>query len=351
MSMQGIYIGKRLISNTELPLFAPDIGTFFNQDMGRAETIIKKLVLAGVELVKGEILHTAEIALKSDHTDAYFCPSKGVIKENYRQIIERKVVPLENYAKLFNLCKQYQLPFLVSVYDDKGARFALEQGAVALKIASSNVTHYPLISYVASLGLPMIIDTGRANIDEIARALGWAKAAGAKDVIIEHSPKAPPAPVSEQNLKFMCSLANMFGVPVGLSDHHAGTEMLLSATALGASLLEKGVFLDDQPMDQDVAHGMPVSQVAKLLKQIKLIHEGLGSGLPNYFNHGHPARMGWIARRDLPIGHIIRLEDLTYAFPGVGVKVEETPLALGWRLVQDKQAGEVIAWQDLKAGN
>jgi sialic acid synthase SpsE len=147
----------------------------------------------------------------------------------------------------------------------------------------------------------------------------------------------------------MNTLSSTFNCVAGLSDHHAGLEMMLGATVLGACLLEKGVFLDDQGMDQDVAHGMPVSQVAGLLAQIEQLHTGLGDGSATYFMQGHAARMGWVAKRALPADQAISLEDLTYAFPALGVKVEETPMALKWVLVRAKEAGEVIGWQDLRA--
>lgn len=57
--MQSVGIGK-------LPLFPPDIGTFFNQDMSLAKETINKLSISGVLVIKGEILHSADICLKEN---------------------------------------------------------------------------------------------------------------------------------------------------------------------------------------------------------------------------------------------------------------------------------------------
>ncbi|MFO7727444.1 MAG: N-acetylneuraminate synthase family protein [Desulfonatronovibrio sp.] len=345
---QSFFIGQRQIGQGCSPLFLPDIGTFFNQDTEDAKLLIAQLADTGVEAIKGEILHTAEIALDVDYHTQYFGQEEGVVQERYRDLIARKVVSLDNYAAIFSLCKEYQLPFILSVYDFKGADFAREIGAASLKIASSNITHQPLMEHIAHLELPVILDTGKATFSEISRAVDWLKSAGVDRLIIEHSPKAPPAPVSEQNLLFMKTMAQAFKVPVGLSDHHAGNEMLLAATTLGAAVLEKGLCQDDKALDQDVAHAMRFSQVEPALRQIQMIHQALGDGERNPAGIiPHQARMGLIAARDLAKGEEISMGDLSYAFPALGIKVEYTQEIVGSHLINHKRAGEVINWQDI----
>ncbi|HHJ80731.1 MAG TPA: hypothetical protein ENJ65_03765, partial [Candidatus Tenderia electrophaga] len=51
------------------PVLLPDIGTFFNQDVALALTMVKAVKAAGARYLKGEILHDAEICLKTDLTE------------------------------------------------------------------------------------------------------------------------------------------------------------------------------------------------------------------------------------------------------------------------------------------
>lgn len=346
------YIGKHEVSELTPPLFLPEIGTFFNQDMSLANEMIEMLSNCGVTTIKGEVLHTAEICLNASDQTAYWGHKSGkAITENYRSLIERKVVSLDSYQKLFGRCFDLGLDVVVSVYDFKGVDFARDIGVSALKIASSNIVHSPLIEYVARSGIPVIMDTGHSTIEEIGRAVIWARDAGAEQLLIEHSPLAPPQPVNLHNLRFMTTLGVVFGVPFGLSDHHSGDEMLYAATALGASLLEKGVCPDAQDDEQDAAHALPISKVPDVLEKINSIHAALGSGrreLPRQRNK-QMSRMGLVAGADLDVGEKISLEKISFAFPAKGIDVEYWKVVDGWKATRNIKAGEVICWQDLDA--
>jgi sialic acid synthase SpsE len=344
-------LGGVMVGAGKCPLLLPDIGTFFNQDMEQAEQMIRQLAEAGVKTVKGEVLQRADIALDVDYEDEYLVREGQLQKENYRRLIERKVLSLEDYERLFTLCRNLGMQVVVSIYDFEGAKFAADQDCVALKIASSNITHQPLIEYVARLGLPMIMDTGRANLSEIARAVNWAEKAGVRHLIIQQSPKAPPAPVSEHNLRFMETLRQTFGCQVGLSDHHAGTEMLLAATVMDVAVLEKGVYPDGVEMDQGIYHAMPVSQVGETLKQIQQIHAALGDGRAPLETQPHRARMGLVAKTDLPAGAVLSLDMVDFAFPALGIGAQAWPEVDKAVLKHPVADGSVIRWSDLEPRN
>lgn len=341
-------IGGHPVGLDEEPLFLPDIGTFFNQDIEQAEQMIRQLAEAGVKVVKGEILHRPDIALDTDYDDEYLVDGNRIQKENYRRLIERKVVSLADYQRLFALCRRLGMQVAVSVYDFEGAQFAVDEGCVALKVASSNITHQPLIEYIARLGLPMIMDTGRADLSEISRAVGWAEKAGARQLIVQQSPKAPPAPVGDHNLRFMQTLQQTFGCLTGLSDHHAGTEMLLAATVMDVAVLEKGVYMDGAAMDQGVYHSMPVSQVADTLNQIRQIHAALGDGRAPLEAKPHRARMGLVAKQDLPVGAVLSLDVVDFAFPALGIGAQAWSEVDKTVLTKPLTRGQVIHWSHLE---
>ena len=332
------------------PLFFPDIGTFFNQDMKTAEALVRQLHTAGATLIKGEILHDPDIALDDDTRDTYLTRDGKPVDERYRSLIERKIVSFPAYEQLFGLCKSLGIGFLLSVYDFKGAEFARDIGACALKIASSNIVHQPLIEHVARLGLPLIIDTGKSTLEEISRAVQWAEDAGASNIMIQHSPEAPPAPLENHNLRMLPALRIAFDRPVGLSDHHAGEEMLYAAIALGAHAVEKGVRPDDLVQDQDVHHAMPVSLAAEVMAKCRRIHVALGSGTRHLRRdrEKYISRMGLIAAQDIRSGDSLVRETVGFAFPAKGIPIEHWELVNGWRVRHDVPRGNVIRWQDIE---
>ena len=331
-------------------LFLPDIGTFFNDDVSTALNMVDQLADAGIPVIKAEVLHDVEACLKSDAFDLYYSSSKEkMIEENYRKIIERKVISLVSYEKIFQRIRDRGCKLVVSVYDSKGVDFAVEQDVLAIKIASSNVTHQPLLEYAAKTNKTIILDTGHSTLEEISRAVNWLNDAGKLDIIIQHSPLAPPAPVDEHNLLFMRTLGNCFQLPYGLSDHQIGEEMLYAATALGACIVEKGVCPDDMGDDQDRAHALNISEAIIVQQKINNIANGLGNGVRQLerSRDKYRSRMGLVARQEIVKGDVLTTENTGFAFPPVGLGVEYIELVLGKEVKQTIAEGQPIHWSDL----
>jgi N,N'-diacetyllegionaminate synthase len=345
-------IAGRPIARGARPLFLPDIGTFFNRDIHLAISMIDAIADAGLSLIKGEILQDPEVCLQGDLVENYLSSDRTtILAENYRSLIERKTVPLADYVKIFDYCSRRKMNFVLSIYDFEGARFAKGIGAVALKISSSNITHYPLITYVAGLGLPIILDTGHSTLAEAARAVAWCLAGGESRIVVEHSPPAPPNSIDRHNLMFMNSLATRCNTFVGLSDHHLGTDMLLAAIPMGALILEKGVAPDASKDEQDLEHALPLSAISSTMKSIEDVHSAIGDGADRDMS-GKPqykSRMGLVASKDLRAGAKLSLETVRFAFPAVGVPAEFWPDVEGRTVVKHISSGAPISWSEIHA--
>ncbi|MEM7209861.1 MAG: N-acetylneuraminate synthase family protein [Pseudomonadota bacterium] len=347
--VNSLHFGSVPVGGDAPPVLLPDIDMFFNRDLELAEHVVRTLVDAGVNVLKGAVIHRADIALDDGTLEEYYDPKVGMVSENYRALMERKVMTFDEHESLFRLCQGLGPELVLSVYDTEGAQFAKDVGACALKIPSSNITHEPLIRDVAGIGLPVIIDTGKSNMEEISRAVQWFRDADGRELLIEHSPEAPPAPLANHNLRMMLALQHAFDVPVGLSCHHAGNEMMYAAVALGASIIEKGVCADDAPIDQDVHHAIRVGDVGDMWRKCLNIHHALGE--PGRYlrrDRDKPkARMGLVAKRSVVAGEKVGPETVDFAFPSAGISTEHWSTVEGWDFKFDLTAGQVINWHDL----
>jgi len=341
------------------PLFFAEIGSFFNGDPKPAAELIGRIAACAKEapqqpvVLKTEILDDPEICLPGETMETYASKAGEVKRENYRALIERKAMATDDYKPLFALCREARIAFVVSVYDFRAADFAAREGAAALKIASSNVVHVPLIRHAARHGLPLVIDTGRSSIAEVHRAVDTARRAGCLDIVIEHSPDGHPAPPKAHNLRIMQAYARAFGLPVGLSDHFTGVEMLYAATALGAAVLEKGVYFDAEELDQDISHTMAIGDLARVLRAVHACWEALGSAERDPRGRidwviGTSQRQGLVARTDLAPGARLTLDTVRFAFPCLGIPVEHWDLVDGWQAAAPVRAGAPIRWQDVR---
>lgn len=324
----------------ETPIFLPEIGTFYNQDIQKAHALIDRLIDLGMVCIKGEILHSDKVALDVDYHVQYYDKSLDKVKnENYRQLIERKVMSFEQYERVFAYPRTRGMQLVFSVYDIEGADFALSIGAKALKVSSSNLVHLPLIKYLAQIKIPTIIDTGKAHFFEIARAVEWFRQAGGKDLLLEHSPAGPPAPATEQYLSMLTILQKTFNCPVGLSDHYAGNEMLLAAIPLGASILEKGVMFSEMDGEQDTSHAMLVDEIPLVMRQLQAIHEATCFGMRPPPVETHAARMGVVSRNGLNAGDKLTLDNVDFAWPALGISVAE------WQQIEGRVLNQEVGAQ------
>lgn len=342
--MKRFFIGATEVGAGGPPAFWPDIDVYFKDDFDLALRLVDDIKAAGIGTVKTAALHDADVCLDTRQTTEFFVPGRGMISEPYRRIIERHVVGIDRLRRIFARVRDRGLDLVVSVYDDTGIALAEEMGAAAIKIPSSNIVHAPLIRAVASTRRPMVIDTGRSTMAEIARAVAWAREGGAERLLVQHSPPGPPASAANFHLAMMAELGRRFDAPYGLSDHYAGTEMLALAVALGASVLEKGVCADAAVPDVDIAHALPASQLVRVRELIETAHAALGNPVREFpEDRPRPAdRMGLIATRDLQPGETVDRDTVRFAFPTLGIPVEAWDEVAGRRLARGVSRGEPV---------
>lgn len=346
--MTTVQIGKVPIGDGHPTALAAEIGTYFNQDIGLARDYLAQVAEAGVPLFKTEILHDPDVCLKSSGLEITFNHATGKKVEEYRALIERKTVPLADYAKLFAECRKLDIPFIASVYDFEGVDFFVREGGAALKIARHNMTHYPLIAYCARTRLPVIFDAGLVYVEELAKAVHVAQREGAP-VIINHHPGPNPTPAERQNLRVMQTWKQTFDVPVGISCHYRGDEILFAAVGLGANLIEKGVVDDNTRIEQDVVSALNLSELKSFQQKLLNCSAALGERLPQIPEpRDLNTRKGLVARKPIAAGDALTFENTGFAWPPLGIKVEDWETVAHHPAARAIPAGEPIRWGDVK---
>ncbi len=319
-----------------------------------AERLIERIAISAKGpgklpvILKSEILHDTSMCLDDDSVETYQSRSLEKRSERYRDLILRKTVSFDGYKAVFAACRKNGIAVCMSVYDVAGADFVVQEGVSAIKIASSNVTHLPLIRYVAGLNVPILIDTGRSTLAEVDRAFRTARDAGARDILIEHSPDGHPAPAVNHNLRSLKTLHRCFEVPVGLSDHAMSTNMMHVSIGLGVNLIERNITEDPDRFDQDYAFSTGVAELEGLLRDLHDSWAALGRSFRDINNRSGlvstSARMGLITRRAVKSGETISDDTIRYGFPNRGIGVERIDEVTGWIFKNDMPADKPINW-------
>ena len=147
-------------------------------------------------------------------------------------------------------------------FDPTAVDFLEAMDVPAFKIASFELVDLPLIRMVARTGRPMIMSTGMATDDEIDEAVAAARDGGATDIALLKCSSAYPSPPESVNLRAIPTMAERWGVPIGLSDHTKGVAVPAAAVALGATLVEKHVTLSHADATPDEQFSLDLTEFA-----------------------------------------------------------------------------------------
>ena len=131
----------------------------------------------------------------------------------------------------------------------------LEPHVDFFKLASYQVLWTDLLREVASTGKPVVLATGMADEDEIARAVDALREGGCERPLLLHCVSLYPTPRSEANLAAIATLAGRFGTEAGWSDHTVDAEVVQRAVnRWGAKLVEFHLDLDGRGAEFAAGH-------------------------------------------------------------------------------------------------
>ncbi|MEP7305714.1 MAG: N-acetylneuraminate synthase family protein [Acidobacteriota bacterium] len=337
-------IGSRLIGRGE-PLYTiAEIGLNHGGSVDRALAMVDAAAAAGVSAVKVQLLTAADLVAPS-------CPAPAHVAATcLRDFFAAFELSESAYRAIAERARTHGLG-LVATPLSLGAVDLLERvGVDAYKIASGDIIWDGLIRRCANTGKPLVMSTGMASLDEVAHAVACAQSSGADNLALLHCVSAYPVPAGSENLRAIATLWRAFGLPVGLSDHGADEFAAPLAVALGASLYERHLVLDDDERAVDAAVSSTPARMAGMVRAAARAIEALGSGekvcLPAEAVNLSASRRSLCAARRLIAGHILRDDDLTALRPATGVAPDRASDLVGRRLARPVNAGSPLVDDD-----
>ena len=267
-------------------------------------------------------------------------------------MIRRLQLSPQQTRELREYCEKTGIVFLSTPFDEGSADLLKSLGVPAFKVGSGELTNLRFLKYLARKGLPLLISTGMANMEETARAVEAVTKTGCRELCLFHCVSSYPAPPGDSNLRAMDALRREFGVPVGWSDHTLGTHVTVAAVALGASLVEKHFTLDRGLPGPDHAASLEPGELAAMVHQVREVESALGDGvkrcMPSEENTASVARRSVHVAKDLPEGHVLGPNDLVVLRPGTGIPANELERLIGLRTARALRGGQMLRWDDVR---
>ncbi len=319
-------IGKTEIATGRAYIIA-DVGSNFNGSLDLAKAYIDAGREIGVDAVKFQTYKAATL-LNPLKPDGQRWAAYGVV--------EKYELPWGWHQELFEHAESVGVEFLTTPFDLSILDELQRVGVRAFKIASGDLTFTLLLQKVATLGKPVILSTGMADLEEISAAIHTLREGGAADIALLHCVSSYPPGFEQVNLRAMKSMADTFGLPVGLSDHTPGNATVLGAIALGSSIIEKHITMDKHLGTPDAPFAMTIGEFGKMVTGIRNLEKALGDGVKSPTEDERPervwARRGIYARNDVEAGKSLTLDDVKFVRPADGVAASDWPYFEGKKL-------------------
>jgi sialic acid synthase SpsE len=364
-----VRIGERNVGAGSPCLVIAELGTSHQGDLDKARALIDAAAEAGADCIKFQLVYAEEILHPlSGRVDL---PTGSVALYETFKALERDA---SFYAKLKAHTETRGAHFLCTPFGLRSARELRALGVTALKIASPELNHLPLLQEVASFGLPLFLSSGVSTLGDVERALSIT---GRASAILMHCITSYPAPEEHYNVALLPNLRAVLGVEVGLSDHSMDPVLVpVLSVVEGGCVVEKhftlsreGAGLDDPIALEPAAFKRMVHAIrqaesathAETLARMERdfgaarVKAVLGTGVKELApsertNYGRTNR-SLHAMREIARGELIQDADVgvlrTEKVLRPGLSPEFLRLAVGARAKRRIPNGEGIEWADL----
>ena len=248
-----------------------------------AKRLIKYAAQAGADAVKVQILDPDRLVSDKEQLFSYEVlkdKSSGeteTIEEPLYDILKRRYLEKTEWKEVKKYSDSLGMAFFATIGFDDEVDFLVDLQCHSIKIASSDVNHFPLIRRAAKTGMCIQLDTGMASIDEIGKAINVISEEGNENIIIHQCPSGYPARIESINLNIISTLKKMFPYPVAFSDHTPGFEMDIAAVALGANLIEKTITEDRTTRSVEHIMSIEPNEMTDFIQTIREVEIALGS--------------------------------------------------------------------------
>jgi len=329
------------------PLIIAEVGVNHNGELALARKLVDVAVTCGANIVKFQTFFADRVVTSSAPQANYQRQNLGV-KQSQMEMLSKLELSYDEHKELSGYCQRVGIEFLSTAFDSQSLDFLVDLGIKRIKIPSGELTNLPYLEKVASKGLPVILSTGMAALEEVRESVSLLTEFGVSppDLTILHCTSSYPAQTHELNILAIETLREEFACTVGYSDHSSGCEAATMAVALGAEVIEKHITLDRRMLGPDHLASMAPEEFKQYVKSIRISKMALGDGIkrpsPEELETALIARRSIVASQKILAGEIFSAENLTAKRPGIGISPMRWREIIGRKAVRDFVKDEMI---------
>jgi pseudaminic acid synthase len=339
MKIAGVEIGSAFP-----PYIIAEMSGNHQGSLDKALELLSKCASAGVNAFKLQTYSADSLTINSSRSEYIVTdgPWKG---RSLYDLYSQGQTPREWVAPLINAGRDLGISVFSSPFGPSDVDFLETLDVPAYKVASFEINYQQLFTRIASTNKPIIFSTGLASLLEIEETFNFLNFLRVPEFAILKCTTSYPARFQDLNLKTIDYLSEKYKVPVGFSDHTEGDLASISAVALGATIIEKHVKLDDDDTSVDSTFSLPVSQLKDFVlkcqdakKSMGTIQDGPSEAEMGYLKY----RRSVVANTRIQAGELIKTEDLVVVRPNIGLEPKFLEKVIGTRARVTIERGQGI---------
>lgn len=229
--------------------FIAEIGTSHGGSLPRAQDLIDAARESGATCAKFQWVIADEIV--SSRAGRINLPNGSSDIYAYFKSVE---MPPDFYAEVKERVEKAGMRFLCSVFGAASLEHLLRLNPKAIKIASPEVNHIPLLARVREHAVDVVLSGGIASYSDMLRAVDFLRAGRVQNVQVLSCVTKYPAPLEAYRPDLLPLCRALFSCACGLSDHTTNAAALPALfAAYGGVATEKHITLNKPAAAGDAA--------------------------------------------------------------------------------------------------
>lgn len=316
-----IKLGNKIVGKNYPCFIIAEAGINHNGSVENAKKLIDMAVRCKVDCVKFQKRTISRILTRRGLNEPYvndrsFGPTYG----DHKRALE---LSFADFEELMRYCNKVGMMMTASGWDEESIDFLYKLGVPFFKMASADLTNFPLLEYTAKKGLPMIISTGMSDMDTVERAYELVSQFN-NNIIILQCTSSYPTENKDVNLRVIDTYKNKFpNAIIGFSGHERGIAISTASVAIGAKVVERHFTLDRTMKGGDHAASLEEPGLFKLVRDIRVVESAMGYGVKRMMEseRGCYRKLAKSIVTAVPIkkGDVITRNMLTTKGPGYGI--------------------------------
>jgi sialic acid synthase SpsE len=221
----------------------------------------------------------------------------------------------------------------------------------AYKIASADLTNFPLIKYISKFNKPMILSTGMSVMEEIEKTVNFVMENNSTFILL-HCNSTYPSPIESLNLSLITELQEKFNIPIGYSGHESILLPSILAANMGAVIVERHITLDKTMEGLDQSSSLEPNEFKNLVESIR--NSEIAKGVPiKKMTRGEILQRevlgkSIICSNDIEQNEVFSENNIEIKSPARGISPQYYFKLLGKKSVRNIKKSEYIQSDDLE---